>query len=106
MNQSPMTFGPTGFRSSTLALIVASFAVWLFYELPNGDKAIIGRRSTCAMSTLPATSAYLGRCRGSRPCPPCQVNHIVGNLLFLVPFSSTFVELDDAAEGRLGRELT
>jgi hypothetical protein len=24
-----------------VALIVANFAVWLFYELPNGDEAII-----------------------------------------------------------------
>ena len=34
-----MGFGPAGFRSST-SLIVANFAVWLFYELPNGDEAI------------------------------------------------------------------
>jgi hypothetical protein len=29
-------------RRFAVALIVANFAVWLFYELPNGDEAING----------------------------------------------------------------
>jgi membrane associated rhomboid family serine protease len=42
-----------------VALIAANFAVFLFYELPNGDAAVYQASFIRVMSITPATWAYL-----------------------------------------------
>jgi len=71
----------------TVALIVANFAVWLFYELPNLNSAIYHA------SFYPCTVD--GACRGPLPWGLSWItamflhggwDHILGNMLFLAIF--------------------
>jgi rhomboid family protein len=71
----------------TLVLIVANFAVWLFYELPNLNSAIFHA------SFYPCTVD--GACRGPLPWGLSWItamflhggwDHILGNMLFLAIF--------------------
>jgi len=45
----------------TVTLIVANFAVWLFYELPN----LNGRSSMPRSTPAPSTAHAAGHCRGA-----------------------------------------
>jgi hypothetical protein len=70
-----------------VAIIVANFAVWLFYELPNLQSAVFHA------SFYPCTVD--GSCRGPEPWGVSWVtamfmhgswSHILGNMIFLVVF--------------------
>ena len=82
-----------------VALIVANFAVWIFYELPNLDSAV------AHASFYPCTVD--GSCTGPEPWGVSWVtamflhggwDHILGNMLFLAIFGKN---VEDAF-GRLG----
>lgn len=73
-----------------VALIVANFAVWLFYELPNLQAAVFHS------SFYPCTID--GSCRGPEPWGVSWVtamfmhgswDHILGNMIFLLVFGKT-----------------
>ena len=70
-----------------VSLIVANFAVWLFYELPNLNSAVYHA------SFYPCTVDHA--CRGPLPWGPSWItamflhgswDHILGNMLFLAIF--------------------
>ena len=73
-----------------LALIIANFAVWIFYELPNLDSAV------AHSSFYPCTVD--NACSGPLPWGIAWItamfmhgswDHILGNMLFLVIFGKT-----------------
>jgi membrane associated rhomboid family serine protease len=70
-----------------IALVVANFAVWLFYELPHLDRSIVHA------SFYPCT--VNGSCHGPEPWGISWItamflhgswSHILGNMIFLVVF--------------------
>ncbi len=82
-----------------VGLIVANFAVWIFYELPHLDSAVTHA------SFYPCTVD--GSCSGPEPWPVSWItamflhggwDHILGNMLFLAIFGKN---VEDAF-GRLG----
>ena len=82
-----------------VGLIVANFAVWIFYELPHLDSAV------AHASFYPCTVD--GSCSGPEPWPVSWItamflhggwDHILGNMLFLAIFGKN---VEDAF-GRLG----
>jgi rhomboid family protein len=82
-----------------VAIIAANFAVWLFYELPNLDRAVFHA------SFYPCT--VNGTCHGPEPWEASWFtsmflhgswDHILGNMLFLAVFGKN---VEDAF-GRLG----
>jgi membrane associated rhomboid family serine protease len=82
-----------------VALIVANFAVWIFYELPNLDSAV------AHASFYPCTVD--GSCHGPEPWGVSWItsmflhggwDHILGNMLFLAIFGKN---VEDAF-GKLG----
>ena len=90
---------PRRFPLVTVALIVANFAVWLFYELPHLDKAV-GDASFYPCSVV-------GDCHHALPWAVSWFtamfmhgswDHILGNMLFLGVFGKN---VEDAF-GRLG----
>jgi membrane associated rhomboid family serine protease len=85
----------------TVALIVANVAVWLFYELPNGDPAVL------RLSFYPCSIDLAGACHTAVPWGLTWISamflhaswsHILGNMLFLAIFGNN---VEDAF-GRLG----
>ena len=56
------------FPTVNVLLIVANFAVWIFYELPQLNTAVYHASSTRARSTTPATGRSRGASAGSPPC--------------------------------------
>jgi membrane associated rhomboid family serine protease len=83
----------------TVAIIAANFAVWLFYELPNLDRAVFHA------SFYPCT--VNGSCHGPEPWEVSWFTsmflhgswaHILGNMVFLAVFGKN---VEDAF-GRLG----
>jgi len=83
----------------TVAIIAANFAVWLFYELPNLDRAVFHA------SFYPCT--VNGTCHGPEPWEVSWFtsmflhgswDHILGNMLFLAVFGKN---VEDAF-GRVG----
>ncbi len=70
-----------------VALILANFAVWIFYELPHLDSSVVHA------SFYPCTIE--GSCHGAEPWPLAWLtstfmhgswDHILGNMLFLAVF--------------------
>jgi membrane associated rhomboid family serine protease len=82
-----------------VALIVANLAVWLFYELPNPDAAIL-RASfyPCAVAGSCWTAEPWGLSWISAMFLHAGWSHILGNMLFLAIFGNN---VEDAF-GRLG----
>ena len=82
-----------------VALIVANFAVWLFYELPNGDDAI-NRASfyPCDVDNACHIGMPWGVAWITAMFMHAGWDHILGNMLFLAIFGKN---VEDAL-GRLG----
>jgi membrane associated rhomboid family serine protease len=82
-----------------IALIVANLAVWLFYELPNPDAAIL-RASfyPCAVADSCRTAEPWGLSWITAMFLHAGWSHILGNMLFLAIFGNN---VEDAF-GRLG----
>ena len=59
---------PGSFPIVNVSLIVANFAVWIFYELPHLNRPSSTPPSTPAPSTAPATGPSRGGSAGSRRC--------------------------------------
>jgi hypothetical protein len=75
----------------TVALILANVAVWLFYELPNGDPAVL------RLSFYPCSIDLAGACHTAVPWGLTWISamflhaswsHILGNMLFLAIFGN------------------
>jgi membrane associated rhomboid family serine protease len=82
-----------------VALIVANFAVWLFYELPSSDAAILrGSFYPCAVEDACSTAEPWGVGWISAMFMHASWSHILGNTLFLAIFGNN---VEDAF-GRLG----
>src|SRR3954453_8425270 len=82
-----------------VALIVATLAVWLFYELPNPDAAILRASFYPGAGTDScSTGEPWGRSLVLVLFLPAGWSHILGNMLFLAIFGNN---VEDAF-GRLG----